>query len=136
MYQYMANQYKTNTYATSPQQLVVMCYDGMIMFLNKAKAAMAQSDIAEKTRYINKTLAIVAELQSNLNFEMGGEIAKNLDRIYDYFGRELLTASVRNDSGKIDAVINLMRELRTSWAKVANENSSLPDTSNGVLTTC
>jgi flagellar protein FliS len=131
----MAQQYRSQTVSTSPQQLVVMCYDGMILFLNKARNAMEQGLVADKTLYINKTLAIVGELQSHLNFEVGGEIAVNLDRIYDYFSRELLSASVHNDGTKLEHLQHLMRELRGSWAKVA-EGGPDPNVQRGVSTSC
>ena len=118
---YSANQYKAQSVATSPQQLVVMCYDGMVIFLEKVRGAIQRKEIEKKMKFINKTIAIIEELQSSLNFEKGGEIAKNLDRIYDYFLYELMMIGRNEEIEKLDHVIKLVKELQSAWVKVAAE---------------
>lgn len=118
---YSANQYRTNSVNTSPLQLVVMCYDGMLRFMRKASKCIEDKDVAGKVKYINKTLAIVDELQSSLDFVRGGEVARNLDRVYDYFNNELMQASMRDDQDKLQHVEKLAEELRAAWAKIAAE---------------
>jgi flagellar protein FliS len=121
---YSANQYRNNSVNTSPEQLIVMCYDGMLRFLKSAMNAMDQKNVPEKVRYINKTLAIVEELQSTLNFEKGGEIAVNLDRLYSFFSSELMQASLDNDLVKMRRIHQMCQDLRESWAKVAADRAT------------
>ena len=118
---YSANQYRVNSVNTSPEQLVVMCYDGMIRFLGFAEQAIADKDIRAKIKNINKTLAIVDELQSTLDFERGGDIAVNLDRLYNYFSSQLMRASMDNDQKILGQIKSMMNDLRESWAVVASE---------------
>lgn len=118
---YSANQYRTNSVNTSPLQLVVMCYDGMLRFLGKTRAAIEKKDIETKVKFVNKTIAIIDELQNSLDFMRGGDVAKNLDRIYDYFNRELMKVSMHNDLDALSHVENLVRDLRASWHKIASE---------------
>lgn len=122
---YSTNQYKTNSVNTSPLQLVVMCYDGMIRFMGKAKEAIEKKDIVNKVKFINKTLAIVDELQNSLDFRQGGEVARNLDRIYDYFNNELMKVSMKDDLEILAHLLTLTRDLRSAWAEIANNNPSL-----------
>ena len=118
---YSANQYRANSVNVSPLQLVVMCYDGMIRFIRKAYAAIEANDIAERVKYINKTLAIVDELQNSLDFNRGGDIARNLDRIYDYLSNELMKAGMKNDLGTLTHLEQLITDLRGSWADIAKD---------------
>lgn len=118
---YSSNQYKVNSVNTSPLQLVVMCYDGMLKFLIRAKESIQKKDIEGKVKNINKTLAIVEELQSSLDFAQGGEIARNLDRVYNYFNAELMKASMNSDLDKLSHIETLVQELRSAWSKIANE---------------
>ena len=122
---YSANQYRANSVNTSPLQLVVMCYDGMIRFMGKAKEAIESKNIADKVKYVNKTIAIVDELQNSLDFTQGGEVARNLDRIYDYFNNELMKVSMKDDLEVLAHLLTLTRDLRSAWAEIANNNPSL-----------
>ena len=119
---YSANQYRSNSVNTSPLQLVVMCYDGMLRFMGKAQDAIEKGDIENKVKFVNKTIAIVDELQNSLDFVRGGEVARNLDRVYDYFNHELMKVGIKNDVKVLEHLCKLTRELREAWAKIAQEN--------------
>ncbi len=121
---YTANQYRANSVNTSPLQLVVMCYDGMLRFLKRAAKAIEERDIENRVKYLNKTLAIIEELQSSLDFSRGGEVARNLDRVYEYFNNELMKAGMNNDLKLLGHVEKLVVELREAWGKIAAENAA------------
>ena len=121
---YSANQYRTNSVNTSPLQLVVMCYDGMIRFMRKAKQSIENKDIEGKVKYINKTIAIVDELQGSLDFVRGGEVARNLDRVYDYMNNELMKVAMREEVEVLVHLEKLAEDLRTAWGKIAAETST------------
>lgn len=109
----------TTTY--NPVELVVMLYDGAIDFLDKAATAINMKEVQIKIRYIDKSLAIIEELLSSLNFEVGGEIAITLSELYQYMMKELVLANARNDANKIKHVIGLLKELREAWAQIKNK---------------
>ena len=134
---YSASQYRANSVNTSPLQLVVMCYDGMLRFSRKAYEAIEKNDIEGRVKYINKTLAIIDELQNSLDFVRGGEVARNLDRVYDYLNNEFMKVSMRNDLKTLDHLETLIRELRGAWSKIASETNPtpLPDNRPGITIT-
>ena len=131
---YSAGQYRAQSVNTSPLQLVVMCYDGMLRFLSKAREAIQSNNIEGKVKFINKTIAIIDELQNSLDFVRGGEIARNLDRVYDYFNNELMKVGMHNDLDVLSHLENLIRELRAAWAKISTENVPSPNSENPGLT--
>jgi flagellar protein FliS len=119
-----ANHYLNNQIATaSKEQILLMLYDGAIRFSKMAKQAIEDGDMAAKGKYIGKTVAIIAEFASSLNHEIGGDIAANLDALYNFMIRELSTANVKNETGKIDTVCTMLCELRATWAEAIDINN-------------
>lgn len=112
------NQYQNNQIATASQeQILLMLYDGAIKFGKLACKAIDTNDMAAKGKYIGKTMAIVSEFANSLNFEIGGEIAENLDALYSYMLKELSQANVKNEKAPIEMVLTLLEDLRETWAE-------------------
>ena len=107
----------------SPGQLVLLMYDGALRFMAQARASFA---LAEHTpgriETINTALlraqAILAELRANLDQETGGQVAQNLDRLYDYHLRRLFMANLSKDESIVAEVEALVRALRDAWAEM------------------
>lgn len=119
------NQYQQNQIATaSPEQLLIMLYDGAIRFSRQAKEAIETNDMATKGKYIGKTMAIISEFTRSLDHDIGGHIAADLDALYAYMIRELSTANLQNDKEKIDIVINLLTDLRQTWVEAIELNNA------------
>ena len=116
---YVNNAYKNNQVTTAPKKkLLIMLYDGAIKNLKLAEIALQDKSIEKVNTHLIKTQDILAELMSTLNFEAGGEIAKNLYQLYDYMYVKLIRANIDKD---IDAIIEVkifMEELRDTWAKI------------------
>lgn len=101
--------------AADPHRLVLMLMDGALDRLAAAKGAIANGSMEAKGRLIQRAMAIVDELRSSLNLDAGGEIASNLDALYDYFNRQLVRANLENRAELLDEVANLLREVRSAW---------------------
>ena len=120
------HQYQQNQIATaSKEQILLMLYDGAIRFSKQAKVAITENDMAEKGKYIGKTMAIISEFASSLDHEIGGDIAKNLDGLYAYMLKELSKANLNNETGSIDIVCNMLCELRATWAEAIDINNGI-----------
>ena len=114
------NSYKqTEVQSRTPLELVTMLYDGALRNMTQAREAIEQHDIATRREALNKALAIVAELQSTLNMELGGEVAAELDRLYEYSSLRLLDAAMKNDPQPIDEVRRIFEILRDGWATIS-----------------
>ena len=61
----------------------------------------------------------MASLQSWLDMEKGGEIAGNLNNLYDYMVRRLLEANTENDQAALDEVAGLLGEIKAGWDGIA-----------------
>lgn len=100
------------------RRLIVMLYDGAIKFLSTAVEKMEEEDRYEAHRNLIKGKSIIAELLASLNMEQGGEIARNLQRLYTYMFNELIEANLEADTARIRGVAKLMRELRNGWKEM------------------
>ncbi len=99
-----------------PEKLVLMCYDGVIKFSHRAIESMEQKKTEEAHNHILRAQAIVAELQASLRLD-AGEVAQNLNRLYDFVRTHLVEANVRKDPGRLRDVIDIMSTLREGWAE-------------------
>ncbi|MCA9798937.1 MAG: flagellar export chaperone FliS [Cyanobacteria bacterium HKST-UBA04] len=110
------NTYKNQRVETaSPETLIIMLYDGAIRFLNVAKSAQADGDIETFHNHVVKAQRIVFELMASLDMEIGGEVAGNLYRLYDYLHSQLIQADLKTNVLLLDEVQTHLRELRDSW---------------------
>lgn len=120
-----ANQYaQQQILNASPAQQLVMLYDGAIKFTLKAKEAIEAGDIAARHAANRRAMEIVAYLLEILDVTNGGEVAGRLFRIYGFMMRKLLDVDLRNDPRACDEVLEHLRTLRVSWAKLAQQEAA------------
>lgn len=130
--QHYGRAYRSNAVLTaSPGQLVLMLFDGALKALALARQGFAEPETNyRRIMIINEQLlkaqAIFNELQAGLNHEAGGEFAKTMDRLYDYYNRRLLEANLRKTEEPVIEVERLVRELRDAWAQMLSQNSEAP----------
>ena len=120
------NQYKkmgTHVAAESadPHQLIQMLLDGAVERINAAKYHIQNNDAAQKGEQISKTISILDGLKVSLDMEKGGEIAANLEALYDYMQRQLLMANLENKTQNLDEVLSLLNEIRAGWAQIPQD---------------
>ena len=121
--------YRNNAVLTaSPGQLVLMLYDGAIRSLDVAADAFARpEEDLRRIEAINNSLlkaqAILLELRGTLDLEAGGELAKSLDQLYDYYQRRLDQANIRKDLQPVLEVKRLLKDLRDGWAEMLTKGS-------------
>ena len=106
----------------TPEQLVVMLYDGARRFLTQAAFAMRQGDLGTSNERLRRAEAIIAELRSTLDMS-AGDIAERLNEIYAFCQRHLMEARFKRDADHIDQVSKLLTELREAWGQVASNSS-------------
>jgi flagellar protein FliS len=108
--------YRKATIDTSGKvRIVSILFDGAINFIKLGRVKMGERNIAGKGLYIGKATAIVSELSSSLNMEEGGEIARNLRRLYDFVLDRLITANMKNDVVALDDAEKVLQVLREGW---------------------
>ena len=113
--------YQENQVTTvSKGRVVVLLYEGAIKFMKLAVNEIEAENWAKKGEYIMKAQDIILELNTVLDMETGGEIAKNLRSLYMYMGKQLNQANIKKDPDIIREVISLMDDLLGAWRQIAD----------------
>jgi flagellar protein FliS len=120
------NQYQQTQIMTSSRvQIVVLLYDAAIQSIEFARGGIEMNDPREKGRFLGRAISIIGELNSVLDFERGGEIARSLHRLYEYMLGELVMANARNDGRHLDGPLRCLTTLREGWREVAAQQTRL-----------
>lgn len=106
----------------SQGKLIVMLYDEAVKQLDLAVQLLnGQTRQLDKVHNaLIKTQDIVTELMAGLDFDRGGEIAKNLMSLYVFFLEKLRDGNLRKDTEPLVQVRNFMADLRSAWTQIAN----------------
>lgn len=99
-------------------KLLLMLYDGCLKFLNLAKEGLVVRDIPKFAKYLSKSQAIISELMVTLDFEKGGDVAKDLDRLYDFMLFHLTEANIEKNPKKVQDVIDLVAVIAGAFREV------------------
>jgi flagellar protein FliS len=123
-HKHFARIYRQNAVLTaSPGQLVLMLFDGALCSMAIAHSALerpasdpARTEVCHKE--ILKAQAIIAELRTSLDREVGGDFATNMDRLYAYYTRRLIEANLRKKVEPLAEVEKLLKVVRDAWAEM------------------
>lgn len=105
----------------SPHKLIQMLFDGALDALAQSKGAIERKDIELRTQRLNKATGIVLGLRDSLDIEKGGEVAENLDALYDYIIRGITQANREDDADKVQELMNLLLEVKMGWEQMPEE---------------
>ena len=87
----------------------------------KVKGHMERGERASQGELIGKVIDIVASLDAYLDVEKGGEVAQNLESLYDYMVRKLFDANKNSSLEELSEVESLLLEIREGWVGIASE---------------
>jgi flagellar protein FliS len=119
---------ETGVLAASPNKLIIMLYEGAISSCRSAEGYMQRKDIANKGAMLTKAICIIESgLRLSLDKKVGGEIAENLDALYGYMSKQLITANIHNKPELIHEVIKLLTELKGAWEAIDGVNKVTSD---------
>lgn len=111
----------TGVAGATPHRLVQMLMEGALNRIATAKGFMARGDVAAKGAQITSAAAILNGLRNSLDLQQGGEIAGNLDALYDYMVRRLMEGHRANDNIALDEVAGLLRQVKEGWDAIPAE---------------
>lgn len=115
MYDRMDAYKQTDVSTADRGRLLLMVYDHCIKWCTVARQAIQSNDISLRTKAIFKIQDGITELICSLDMEKGGEIAKNLYRLYDFYNNHLTEANLRNNEKNVADVQGMLESLREAW---------------------
>ncbi len=121
MQQYKKMSVQGGVDSATPHRLIQMLMEGVLEKIATAKFHMEKNEIASKGENISVAISIIDGLRVSLDKSTGGEIAQNLDDLYEYMGRILLQANLKNDVRLLDEVAGLLNEIKSAWDAIPDE---------------
>lgn len=103
----------------SPHRLIQMLMEGGLSRIAQARGAMERGQTALKGELIGKSIGIIAGLRESLDHQQGGELAGNLDSLYEYMIARLTEANVSNEPELLEEVSVLLRNVKQGWDAIA-----------------
>lgn len=108
---------KTSVETASKEQILLMLYQAAIKNCKKAIEAIEQKNVAKKGEYIGKMQDIVVELSNSLDFEVGGEVAKELASLYDYILYSSTQANIKLEKSHLEGCLKVLNTLYDGWTE-------------------
>ena len=112
----------TKTDTKDPHELVKLLFEGLTDRIALARSALAKEDREGRAEAVTKAQKILFGLRDSLDFKTGGELATNLDSLYEYSIRRLIKAHAREDDSIFKEVMDLMVMIRDAWKQIPTEN--------------
>lgn len=106
----------------SPHKLISMMLAGAIEAFAVAKGAMARDDIELRANSLNKAMDIIVGLKASLDLEKGGELAANLDGLYNYILQISLEATRDKAVKKVEEAISHLTQIQQGWDEMPLEH--------------
>jgi flagellar protein FliS len=116
------NQVKHDAQAehATAHHLTLMLLDGAIENMGVANQAITHSNFELKGNKLSRAIAIINGLRDCLDLEQG-EIATNLDELYEYMVERLFQANYTSDQATISEVRSLLQNVREAWVQIPSE---------------
>jgi flagellar protein FliS len=105
--------------ADDPVKLIQLLMAKAVEQLTQARGHMERGEIAPKAEQLSRAVAIIDTLNSLVDLDKGGEIARNLRDLYDYATQRVTYANLKNDARALDEATNVIREIKAGWDGIA-----------------
>lgn len=112
---------QTGVDIANPHRLIQMLLEGALEKIALAKRFMIDGNIAEKGAHISWAISIISGLRGSLDADKGGEIAQNLDGLYEFMEKHLFEANLKNKTENLDEVTRLLMEIKSGWDAIGDQ---------------
>lgn len=112
---------QTGIMNASPYRLIQMLLEGALDKIAQAKGHLQRENVKEKGEAISTAVSIIGGLRESLDKSSGGQIAENLDNLYEYISKRLLEANINSDVAILNEVYELLIEIKSAWDAIEND---------------
>jgi flagellar protein FliS len=117
---------QTQAQTAAPGELIVMLYRGAVRFVVSGIEGIEAQNVETSHNNLLRAQAVINELHESIDVERGGEVARNLWRLYEFMISRLVDANLRKDAVPAREVERLLRDLLPAWEEAARQTNSQP----------
>lgn len=118
--QYAAVSVDAKVLTADPHRLISLLFNGAIEALQQAMACIDARLPEQEQRLAQRAISIVTEgLRISLDRTHGGDLANNLDALYEYITRRIFEAAKTHDRHIYEESTRLLQELLSAWEEIA-----------------
>lgn len=110
----------------TPHRLILMLLEGTLEKIALARGHMGRGEVALKGSHIGWAISIIDGLRISLDKDVGGEIAQNLETLYEYMQHRLVQANLYNDVEILSEVSTLLHTIKNAWDQIPGELHHTP----------
>jgi flagellar protein FliS len=111
-------------HAASPEKLVCIVFDQLVVNLERARLAMERKDIEARVVALRRARGLVTELLCTLDVEKAGPLGVDLAGMYQVMLAELVDVGMRGDLKVMGKLITIATALRDGFTGAAQQLST------------
>lgn len=105
----------TKVLTANNREVILYLYEGALSYLSRAMEAREADEVGESSEAIDRTIAILIELSSSLDYNHDGTLALRLDSIYNYMIEVLTQSNSNQDVAPIATCESILTILCDAW---------------------
>lgn len=117
---YGLNAYQNATQGLAPAKMVALGFDGLAEYLRRAKQAFEAGDAVTRAHCLDRAFRILEHLAGALDMEVGGEVAENLQMLYNYLMERIGRANIFDQPELLTDCQSVVEDLQSAWNEVAS----------------
>ena len=102
-------------YSASPERLVVIVFEQLVVNLERARIAMERDDLTLQVLSLGRARGLLYELLKTLDEDSGGPLAVQLADLYQFMLVELVDVGPRGDITTLRKLIGMATSLRDGF---------------------
>jgi flagellar protein FliS len=106
-------------YSASPERLVVIVFEQLVVNLERARIAMERDDLTLQVLSLGRARGLLYELLNTLDEDSGGPLAVQLADLYQFMLVELVDVGPRGDITTLRKLIGMATSLRDGFVGAA-----------------
>lgn len=113
--------------SASPEQLIVILYNGCLQWLAMAKKELEKNKDERVPNWTNfshqmkMSVSVIEHLQDSLNHDINQQFADQLFNLYEFLKSNLMRANIEKSQEKMDFCIKIIGDLKSGWQEGINK---------------
>ena len=112
-------EYQNTQFATADRgKVLLLVFDGALRFLKLTERDLREGNLDGFVHHLGRSQAIITELRRTLNYEQGGSIAVDLERLYSFCLEHLAEANFQKKPENVATVHRLISTIADGFRTI------------------